>query len=165
MKVEIKTVEPMRVAFLRHVGPYNQCARVWDRFLTRMGAEGFLGPGTSIIGLCHDDPDVTPPEKTRYDACITVGEDFQPTGDVGVQVIPGGEYAVTTHFGPYDKLGETYAKLLGQWAPRSGRMIGSGPCLEVYLNDPEGTDPEDLLTDVYMPLEPRGGRSAPQKTG
>ena len=28
------------------------------------------------------------------------------------------------------------------------------PCLELYLNDPEDADPEDLLTDIYAPLEP-----------
>jgi DNA gyrase inhibitor GyrI len=72
-----------------------------------------------------------------------------------VLVIPGGDYAVTTHFGPYQKLGETYAKLLGQWLPRSGRELRSTPCFEVYLNDPQSTEPEDLLTDIYAPLAMR----------
>jgi len=76
-----------------------------------------------------------------------------------VQVIPGGEYAVTTHFGSYEKLGATYAKLLGEWLPRSNRGLSSGPCFEVYLNSPENTEPEDLLTDLYAPLEPTFGKS------
>jgi AraC family transcriptional regulator len=71
-----------------------------------------------------------------------------------VQVIPGGEYAVLTHFGPYEKLGESYAKLLGEWLPRSGRNLRSTPCFEIYLNSPESTEPEDLVTDLYAPLEP-----------
>lgn len=76
-----------------------------------------------------------------------------PKGDIGVQVVAGGDYAVTTHFGPYHKLGDTYTKLLGQWLPRSGRELRSAPCFEVYLNDPQGTEPEDLLTDIYAPLQ------------
>jgi AraC family transcriptional regulator len=95
--------------------------------------------------------------KIRYDACVTVDETFQPSGDIGVQVIPGGEYAVTTHFGPYDKLGETYTELLGQWLPRSGRELRSTPCFEVYLNDPQSTEPEDLITDIYAPLLSKSG--------
>jgi AraC family transcriptional regulator len=59
---------------------------------------------------------------------------------------------VITHFGPYAKLGETYTKLLGQWLPRSGRELHPTPCFEVYLNDPQSTEPEDLLTDIYAPL-------------
>jgi hypothetical protein len=89
------------------------------------------------------------------DACATVGEDFTAEGEIGVQTIEGGEYAVTTHFGPYERLGETYKRFLGQWLPRSGRELRSAPCLEVYLNDPEGTDPEDLVTNIYALLESR----------
>jgi AraC family transcriptional regulator len=58
-----------------------------------------------------------------------------------------------THFGPYEKLSESYAKLLGQWLPRSGRRLRATPCFEIYLNTPENTAPEDLLTDIHAPLE------------
>jgi hypothetical protein len=75
-----------------------------------------------------------------------------------VQVIAGGDYAVTTHFGSYNKLGDTYAKLLGQWVLRSGRELRSAPCFEVYLNDPGSTKPADLLTDIYAPLTRFAGR-------
>ena len=76
-------------------------------------------------------------------------------GDIAVQTIGGGEYAVTTHFGPYDKLGETYHRLFGQWLLQSDRELRSEPCIEFYLNDPESTEPEDLLTDICVPLQPK----------
>lgn len=152
MNVQIQKIEPMRVAFMRHVGPYDTVGATWDEFLPFLGKEGLLGGDSRFIGICHDDPDVTPPEKIRYDACVTVDDAFQPAGDIGVQIIAGGEYAVTTHFGPYQKLGDSYAKLLGQWLPRSGRELRSAPCFEIYLNDPESTEANDLLTDIYAPL-------------
>jgi len=153
MDVEIKTLESMRVAFVRHVGSYNEVGQAWEKLCARLGSEGMLGGDTRFIGVCYDDPEVTAPEKIRYDACVTVDESFEAEGDVGVQTLAGGEYAVTTHIGPYDQLGRTYAKLFGQWLPQSGRELRSEPCLEFYLNDPEGTDPDDLLTDIYAPLE------------
>jgi AraC family transcriptional regulator len=153
MKVKIEHREPMRVAFMRHVGPYGEVGVTWDKLLPVLGKEGWLGGDLLILGICHDDPDVTPPDKIRYDACVSVDEDFVPEGDIGVQVVAGGDYAVTTHFGPYHKLGDTYTKLLGQWLPRSGRELRSAPCFEVYLNDPQSTEPEDLLTDIYAPLQ------------
>ena len=121
MKVQLKTLKPMRVAFVRHIGPYNECSKAWDRLTPELGRRGMLGADTRFIGLCHDDPDITPPEKVRYDACVTVGEDYTPEGEIGVQMIAGGEYAVTTHFGPYDRVGETYARFFGGWLPKSGR--------------------------------------------
>ena len=154
MDVEIKSLEPIRVAFVHHVGPYNEVGEAWEKLCTKLGAGGLLGGGTQFIGVCYDDPDVTPPERIRYDACVSVEADFEAEGDVGVRTLAGGEYAFTTHMGSYDKLGKTYAKLFGQWLPQSGREVRSEPCLEFYLNDPESTDPEDLLTDIYAPLEP-----------
>jgi AraC family transcriptional regulator len=153
MDVTIKPMPALRVAFMRHVGPYSGVGATWDRLLPILGKDGRLGGDCMMIGICHDDPDVTPPEKIRYDACVTVDETFVPEDDVGVQVIAGGEYAMTTHFGPYHKLGETYAQLFGHWLPRSGRELRSVPSFEVYLNDPQTTDPEDLLTDIYLPLQ------------
>jgi AraC family transcriptional regulator len=155
MEVRIEHMEPMHVAFVRHVGPYDRVGVAWERLCVRLGKEGLLGPGTKFIGICYDDPEVTAPEKIRYDACVTVDDDFKAEDDVGVQTISGGEYAVTTHIGPYNTLGQTYAKLLGQWLPRSGRELRSEPSLEFYLNAPDSTDPQDLLTDIYAPLEPR----------
>lgn len=154
MEVRIERLEPMRVAFVRHVGPYNQVQAAWDKLCMPLGREGQLGAAARFIGVCYDDPEVTPPEKIRYDACITVDDDVAASGEVGVQTLAGGDYAVVTHAGPYDTVGRTYATLFGQWLPHSGRELRSEPSLEFYLNDPESTDPEDLLTDIYAPLEP-----------
>ena len=161
MEVKIVQRPPLRVAFMRHVGPYSSVGKTWDRFLPVLGKKGLLGGETQFIGLCHDDPEVTPRGRVRYDACVSVDERFSPIGEIGLQVIAGGEYAMTTHFGPYNKLGRTYTRLLGQWLPRSGRQLRSCPCFEVYLNDPQGTDPKDLLTDIYAPLAARICISAP----
>ncbi|HXP60420.1 MAG TPA: AraC family transcriptional regulator [Dongiaceae bacterium] len=160
MEVKIVRRAPLRVAFMRHIGPYSAVGKTWDRFLPVLGKEGLLGGDTQFIGICHDDPEVTPPGRVRYDACVSVDESFSPTGEIGVQVIAGGEYAMTTHVGPYRKLGQTYACLLGQWLPRSGRQLSSRPCFEVYLNDPQGTEPKDLLTDIYAPLAAQSRISA-----
>jgi AraC family transcriptional regulator len=153
MNVSIQHLKPARVAFMRHIGPYNQVGKTWERLMMLTGKEGLLAGDVRFIGICHDDPAVTPPKKIRYDACITVDEKFRPHDEIGVQVIAGGDYALLTHFGPYEKLGESYAKLLGQWLPRSGRRLRHTPCFDVYLNSPENTESEELITDIYAPLE------------
>jgi len=154
MKVQITKIQSKRVAFIRHIGPYTEVGDAWDKLLPVLGKEGHIGGDSEFIGICHDDPEVTPADKIRYDACVTVDGTIVPTGEIGLQTILGGEYAVTTHFGPYKKLGETYAKLFGQWLPRSGRELGDAPSFEVYLNDPNSTEPEELVTDICVPLQP-----------
>lgn len=154
MKPSFETVAPLRVAYVRHVGPYSECGKAWDKLCSWMGKEGYLGAGCKFVGISYDDPEGTPAEQLRYDACVTVDADFKPVGEIGVQIIEGGEYARVTHAGPYEQLSRTYAQLMGQWLPRSGRQLRNLPCFELYLNDPSSTAPADLLTDIYVPLQP-----------
>ncbi|WP_027183039.1 AraC family transcriptional regulator [Desulfovibrio inopinatus] len=152
MNVDIKTLEDRLVACVRHVGPYNECEHAWRTLCDWAGPKGLLNPTTQFIGVGYDDPEVTAPEKIRYDACITVPKGVEPEGKVGVMTLAGGEFAVTLHKGPYSKLAATYAELCGQWIPSSGREMASKPAYEVYLNTPDTTAPEELLTEIYLPL-------------
>lgn len=155
MSVTIKNIPRRKLAFVRHTGPYAQCGAAWGKLCAWAGPRGLLGPGASFIGVCHDDPDVTAPENIRYDAGITVGEDIDGEGEIGTQYIPEGEYAVVVHCGPYERLSQTYAELMGGWIPEQGREMKLQASLEVYLNSPDNTPPEDLLTEVQVALLPK----------
>jgi AraC family transcriptional regulator len=153
MKVEIVNLKPRKVAFVRHVGPYDQCGAAWEKLCGWAGPAGLLGPEAVMLGLCHDDPEVTEAENIRYDACTPVSPEVKPAGEVGVQEVAGGDYAKALHQGPYDQLKDTYAWVCGQWLPEMNREMRNLPSIEVYLNDHEQTPPEELLVEVYIPLE------------
>ncbi len=152
MDASIRKIDEMRVAFVRHVGPYHEVGPTWGRLMAWAGPRGLCGPDMQCFGICYDDPQVTPPDKIRYDACIVVRDDVTPEGDVGVQTVGGREYATTIHAGPYDNLHQTYAALCGQWIPTQGREMASQPTLEFYRNDPNHTPPAELRTEVCVPL-------------
>jgi AraC family transcriptional regulator len=154
-EVRFETVPPRRVAFIRHVGPYGTVGPTFQRLMAWAGQRGLLGPQTLIVAIPYDDPGVTPADKVRADCCITVGEGVAPEGEVGLQTIEGGECAVLTHVGPYRQLGESYHWLFGTWLPTSGRELRNSPAYEIARNSPEDTPPEQLRTDIYLPLEPR----------
>lgn len=153
MDVRIESFPETRVAFVRHIGSYMQVGETWTRLCGWAGPRGLFGPQTLMFGVCYDDPNVTPPDKLRYDACLSVGPGVQPEGDVGVQTVGGGEYAVYRHLGPYENLGNSYVQLCGVWLPKSGRELRAAPPMEFYRNSPMNAKPEDLVTDIYMPVE------------
>jgi AraC family transcriptional regulator len=153
LTVSIRPMPGVNIAFMRHVGPYDRVGETWSKLFAWAGPRGLLGPHTKVVGVVHDDPEVTPPERIRYDAGLIVNRNLQPEGEIGVQEIGGGEYAVAGHRGPYIGLGETYAKLCGQWLPAAGREPRSAPALEFYCNSPQNTSPQDLFTEIYIPLE------------
>ena len=80
MDVRVEEVRPMRVAFVRHTGPYAGCGAAWGRLCTWAGSRRLIGPSSTFLGVCHDDPEVTPPEKIRYDACVTVSDAVDGAG-------------------------------------------------------------------------------------
>jgi AraC family transcriptional regulator len=150
--VEVKELPPMRLVFLRHVGPYTQVGATWGRLMAWAGMRGLLGPNMRLIGIVHDDPDVTPPDKVRYDAAVTVNRPVQPEGEFGVMELAGGSYAVVMHKGPYEGLGKTYQRIYGDWLPKSGYRLRDVPAFEQYLNSPQNTKPKDLVTLIHVPL-------------
>jgi AraC family transcriptional regulator len=125
------------------------------------GNDALFRSDSKFVGICHGDPRATTGGELSYDACVTVDDGFRADREIGVQTIPGGDYAVIRHVGPYRTLAKTYALLLGRWLPQSGRELGSTPCFEVYLNSPYSVAPEELVTDIYVPLRPAPARMAP----
>jgi AraC family transcriptional regulator len=153
--VRIETLPARRVAYLRHVGPYQSVGPTFQQLMAYAGQHGLFGPATVVLGVCWDDPEMAPPERIRYDCCVTVGEAFTPDGEVQVQTIEGGEYASATHVGPYEKLREIWSWVYGTWLPASGRTTRQAPPFEVYRNSPMDTPPEKLITEICVPLKPR----------
>lgn len=154
MKPEIREMKDLRVVYVRRTGNYNTAAgEAWKALCAYAGPKRLFGRKTVCLGIGHDDPDITPEDKLRYDACLSVGPEVKPEGEVGVQTIPAGKHAVFLHKGPYDQLGKTYAEIYGQWLPSSGAKLREAPCFEVYLDDPERTPPEKLRTEICVPIE------------
>src|SRR5262249_6308376 len=72
LTVCIRPVPVMHIAFMRHIGPYNQVGETWGKLFSQAVPRGLFGPHTKIVGVVHDDPEVTPSERMRYDAGLTV---------------------------------------------------------------------------------------------
>jgi len=152
LAVRVQMLSPMRVAFLRHVGPYEQIGETWGRLMAWAGMRGLFSSAFRTLGIVHDDPEITPPDRLRYDAAIVVAGEVAAEKDIGIQLLEACKYAVATHRGPYQEISDTYAQVCGEWLPGSGRELLSAPALEMYRNSPTNTRPEDLLTDIYLPL-------------
>lgn len=152
MEVTITKKNPQAVAFIRHTGPYEEVGPTWERLCAWAGPKGLITEKTPFIGVSYDDPEVTEADKIRYDACIGLDQPVLPEGDIGVQELPGGTFAVTVHIGPYSGLKDAYDWLMGTWLTDSGYEAGGCPTYEVYLNAPDKVRPEELLTEINLPL-------------
>src|SRR5271166_5951060 len=78
MKVITRKIKPMRVAYLRHVGPYEDVKQTWFDLVAHLSADKQIRKRSMFIGMGHDNPSVIPASELRYDACITVDEEYEP---------------------------------------------------------------------------------------
>ena len=152
MEVKIERFDPLRVAFIRHTGPYDTCGEAWNRLCGTPVVGSRLGPDTLALSLCYDDPDVTEPDKIRMDVCLTVDDAFAPGDGIEAQTVPGGEFAVVVYKGPYSGLHDAYRALYGEWLPKSGREFGGSYSMEIYRTNPGSTPPEENITEIRIPL-------------
>ena len=152
MSIEARTLEPRRVAYLRHVGPYHQVYRVWQDFTAKLLPDGLPRQDSVFLGVPMDNPQTTPPEKLRYDACVTVDAKYVPTKPLRVRTIAGGDYAVARKC-QIMELAKGYETLYSTWLPNSGRTVRKAPSFLVAADSPEGIPPTSGFMDIYVPLE------------
>ena len=151
MEVEIRGYPARRVATVRHVGPYRDIGAAFARLAGLAGPAGLLSGGP-MMGIYHDDPEVTPEDELRSDAALVVDEGASlPEGLTEVR-IPAGRYAVTVHVGPYAGLPEVWSRLMGRWLPGSGHRVGEGVSLEIYRNTPGQVPDDELETELLVPV-------------
>ena len=154
MDVEIKNLPELRVAAVRHIGPYNQISEAFERLGQVAGPAGLTQrPQTEMVALYYDDPESTPADQLRSDAGLTVPADAPLPAGLTEQRVPAGKYASAVHVGPYEQLGDAWARMMGEWLPASGRRISEdAPSYEVYLNNPMTTPKDELRTEIRIPV-------------
>ena len=137
---------------LRHVGPYAEVGRSWQQLFARCGQAGIQPQ--QPLGLCWDDPEITPAEAFRYDACVLAPHsEAQPAG-LALRELAARSFAVTVHAGSYAELGTTYARLM-RWALDRDLPLSTQPTVERYLVGPGGAAAQsDYRTEVSWPIDP-----------
>ncbi len=153
MEIQIEAIKPMRVLYLRHVGAYEECHHAWKKLFVWAGKNGFVDEHTISIGASYDDPEAVPAEKLRYDACIVIDKEFEGEGEFKVMTLGGGKYAKHIHVGSLGKIKDCFQKMIRDEIPQRNLKMREGPCLEIYLDDPEDVPEEKCQTQLCVPVE------------
>jgi len=150
--ISTRTEPARRIVALPHKGAYAEIGKSFEAFGALCESRQLwrqLGP---VIGLYLDSPEEVPEAQLRSYAGAEYHGQETPEGMESLD-IPGGKTAVLTFKGPYSGLEAAYHTLFGNWLPESGEEPADQPCYEIYLNDPRQTAPEDLLTEICLPLK------------
>ncbi len=152
MQSSVVIQDALRVATVRHVGPYPEIGRAFAQLEAVAGEAHLLGPSTVMVAIFHDNPLTTPAAALRSDAGLVVdpGVALPPTLTEGL--IPGGRYLHGRLLGSYSGLPAAWAYLREEGLRAHGLQRGPGAGYELYPNNPGTTAVGDLITDIFIPV-------------
>ena len=145
----------LHLAFIRHLGPYESVPQaLFDRLADWGLRQSIPGPWV-WMGIGHDAPGTTSPERLRFDAALVVPGPFRGEGQIAHQILPGGDFAVTRHAGPLATLPQAYATIFPRTlALKRYRLIGL-PAVEIYHSTRPTLGPAVQHTDICLPVTRR----------
>ncbi|MEX0319932.1 MAG: GyrI-like domain-containing protein [Ruegeria sp.] len=150
--VTTRTEPDRRIIGLTHSGAYMEIGKSFEAFGAICETRNLWPQMGPMLAIYYDSPEDVPEADLRSFA----GGEYRG-GDVpeGLEErqISGGKTAVMTYKGPYSGIHAAYQSLFGNWLPHSGEEPADVPCYEIYLNNPRETAPEDLLTEICLPLK------------
>jgi effector-binding domain-containing protein len=113
------------------------CGEVW----TLLRGAGGARPGRNVAVYLDD--------QINLEVGVEVGGPIVGSGVVMNSATPAGRVATTTHWGPYERLGEAHTAIL-QWCAIHQYAL-AGPNWEIYGHWSD--DPAQLRTDVFYLLD------------
>jgi len=137
MHLEIRQLPPMRLACMRHTGPYSHpgLTELWERFGQWCARHRLSEPRPRFYGISHDNPACTPPEQCRYDACVQIGLGMRVGTEAQVLDFAGGDYACMHFVGTGPEVGAAWAGMHAEGRIPPGWTPMDRPALEIYDTD------------------------------
>lgn len=148
--VRLERLRPMRVAWVRSVGPAPE-RDAWQRLSAWAGPAGLLDDPVAHPVYGFNNPAAAAgSSEYGYEVWLGIDSATEPADPIGVKEFPGGLYAVTScRLGP--DMPERWKALL-RWAHASShRWRRSAHELE-HLVDPRA-DPEASVVELCLPVE------------
>ncbi len=152
--ITLVEVPTQRVLGIRRRGHYRLIAELLPQLFVYAMENGIRIAGMPAF-LCHEQSHEAALEADRsgtadVEVIVPIAGDARPSGDIRVYTVPGGRMARTVHRGPYEGCESTYLQLFA-WLAERGLQV-RGPIREVYLNDPREVPPEEIATEIYVPV-------------
>ncbi|MEO5685378.1 MAG: GyrI-like domain-containing protein [Chitinophagaceae bacterium] len=155
--VTIRQFPERRIAYIRVVDAFREGV-VLSAFATLLewARKHTLFDRETIFGMSMDDPDVTPKEKYRYEACITIPQQMivEPDGIIQTTTLAKCKYAVTTVSGDFNRVVAATNYLFDNWLINSDYECEVQHGLEVFLDRENVCNWSHFDMELCIPVKP-----------
>ena len=154
-EITIVNVPPQQVVGIQKTGNYTLIPGLLMQLAGYIMENNIQFAGMPTF-VCHEtSPECVKEANEKGTALVEVVWPVSGTvtgsGDIQVYTLPGGKMVRTVHRGPYETCEPTYLALFS-WIEVHKLKI-SGFIREIYPNDPREVKPEEIITEILVPVE------------
>ncbi len=150
----IKEVPSLRLLSRREVGSFHLIPQfvgeIMQEIISQDNQRNMVRMSGPVMYICHS----TEFNEGQGDFEIAVpitGRVTVQSGNIELKNIPGGRVVSAIYTGAYEEIAQGYMRTY-DYTFREGYEI-RGPTMELYLNNPQETPAEDLLTEIQIPIK------------
>jgi effector-binding domain-containing protein len=150
----VKEVPPLRLLSRREVGSFNLIPQFVGEIIQEIvspdNQRNMARMSGPVMYICHDTEFKEGEGDFEIGVPIT-GRITIQSSKIELKNIPGGRVVSAIYAGAYKEIAQGYMRTY-DYAFREGHEI-RGPTMELYLNNPQETPEEDLLTEIQIPIK------------
>ena len=147
--VSIAEVSTFSYVCFPYMGSYKDHEKVIDEFMQAASAQGFE-MSNPMLGIYYNNPMDTPEDSLVWEIGFEVPESLVVSSPLVVKKWIFTKVAKAIHTGSYETVDQTYPEILRFISKEN--MIPAGPTMERFLSDPQQAPPEQLKTEIWVPV-------------
>jgi AraC family transcriptional regulator len=155
LKPKLMSFPDKKVCCITVTGKYGseETYKAWEELGDFAAKNRIIGWRPELYAIYYDDPDLLNENLCSSDICIAVSKDIREEGRVKYKTIKGSKCLVFRYKGPYQHLWDIYDYIYRIWILKSDYRLSVLPPFEKYLNYSDKIKPDNLLTEIYLPIQ------------
>ena len=149
-EVVIKEGESFWYAYMEFGGSFDLMEKSIQTFMGEFFKQG-LAPAGPFLGVYFNDPKTVKPEELKWNIGFPVSTDANVQPPLKKTEFKHKTVAVYLYIGPYENMEKAYDKIFKYVEDNGYKIIW--PVYDKYLNTPMQVKPEELKTEIIVPVE------------
>lgn len=150
--ISIADVSTFSYVCFPYMGSYKNHEKVIHEFMQAATAQGFE-MSAPMLGIYYNSPMDTPEDSLVWEIGFGVPDSLVVSHPLVVKKWTFTKVAKAIHTGPYETVDQTYPKIFEFIGKEN--MIPAGPTMERFLSDPQQVPPEQMKTEIWVPVSNR----------
>lgn len=154
IKPKIVLVSDKPIVYKKFKGEYTgkEFNNAWDNFWEIVLRQKILSWRPDVFSIYYDNPFEIAAADCRAECCVATNKNATGDDHIGIKILPGGKYAMFRYKGPHKMLLEINRYILKEWFIKSDLQLRNSPLIEKYINNCRFVDPNNLLTEIFIPI-------------